>query len=584
MNKPQYYHLSFPLNVYAHSLYLQQHQVEYLHYGLLEDNEDPWEVGALKAQQRSSELILAHLPPPPARILEIGVGLGTLSALLTQKGYQVTGISPDPYQIALAKARAINRFNLQCVSFEEFNTLAKNFDIIVLQESAQYLDTLLLFNKAYRLLTENGLMLIIDEVSLQRRPSNDIEGLPLLKYTLAQAQRCGFKVLKQVDLSKKAAPTLDYLLKAIQHHRTQLHTDLALPQAQLEALLDSLRRYQQKYRDGRYGYVFLLLQKYRQPRWHIQAVTPQHQEAVRTLFSQVFENNMSAALWNWKYDRGRGMATAAWRDHTMVAHYGGIIRALSYFGQPKTGVQIVDVMVATQERGVLTRQGPYFLVGATFPECYAGYGNRILLGFGFPTAKAIRIAERLGLYAEVGKMVEIQWIAASARPRLWTRIRHLQPQDKPSDRVIIDQLWHQMRNQLPYAIVGVRDWPYIQHRYLAHPHKHYELLLINKRFSGKPLGIVVLYREQDNCKLLDIIAPLHHIPVVIQQTRRIIGNWGLKTLSLWITENFAELFLQTGGQAHAIDVRIPHCIWYEGPPVEEVQGKWWLMGGDTDFM
>lgn len=66
MKPPEHIHLTFPLNVYAHSLYLQQGQVNYLHYGLVEENEDVWELGALAAQQRSTELLLARLPPPLA--------------------------------------------------------------------------------------------------------------------------------------------------------------------------------------------------------------------------------------------------------------------------------------------------------------------------------------------------------------------------------------------------------------------------------------------------------------------------------------------------------------------------------------
>jgi hypothetical protein len=124
----------------------------------------------------------------------------------------------------------------------------------------------------------------------------------------------------------------------------------------------------------------------------------------------------------------------------------------------------------------------------------------------------------------------------------------------------------------------------VRHRYLEHPHKKYELLLVSRRFSGQPLGIIVLYRDEAVCKLLDIIAPLRQIPLLIRQARRIAGHWGAKTLSLWITENFVSLFSRAGGELHPLDIRIPHCIWYEGPPVEAVRNKWWLMGGDTDFL
>jgi SAM-dependent methyltransferase len=584
MKPPEHIHLTFPLNVYAHSLYLQQGQVNYLHYGLVEENEDVWELGALAAQQRSTDLLLARLPPPPCRILEVGIGLGTLAALLMERGYQVTGICPDPYQIAIARQRIHSGFRLQCLTFEEFNTLEQSYEVILLQESAQYLKPLTLFNKAHHLLSEKGQLLIIDEIGLRRCPQDGLEGLPLLKYSLAQAERCGFKLLEQLDLSKKAAPTLDYLLSIIQIYQQQLLSDLNLSAKRLADLVDSLRLYQDKYRDGRYGYVLLRFEKTKTPYWRVVEITSNDQEAVRTLFERVFKNQMSKALWEWKYGHGRGMAMAAWKKGRIVAHYGGVLRELCYFGVPKTGVQIADVMVDEKERGILTRQGPYFLAGATFPEYYAGYGNRILLGFGFPTGRAIRVAELLGLYAQVGKMTEIRWSTHHGLPHLWTRIRHLHPLEHAADREVVNHLWNQMQGGFKEAIIGVRDWDYVQHRYISHPLKHYDILVVSNRFGGEPLGMVVLSREAEICKLLDIIAPLKHLNTLIKQTQRIVGRWGIPTLSLWITENFVNLFTQTGGESYPLDVRIPHCIWYDGPPVSEVQGKWWLMGGDTDFM
>jgi len=574
--------LTFPLNVYAQSLYLHQGQVDYLHYGLVEETEDAWEVGAQQAQQRATDLLLTHLPPPPARLLEVGLGLGTLADTLVKRGYEVTAISPDSSQVNRPHHPHLE---LHGVSFEEFPIPAHRYEILVFQESAQYIQSLTLFNKAHDLLNDNGTLLIMDEVSLRRTRDDSVEGLPLLKYSLAQAERCGFELITHLDLSKQALPTLGYLLKVIEIYQAKLLSELPVSATQLQDLINSLRLYQQKYREGRYGYVLLSFQKRETPRWRITEVTSIHQTAMRTLFKQVFKHPLSSELWAWKYAEGRGLGVAAWQADQMVAHYGGVVRELSYFGQPKTGVQIVDVMVAASQRAILTRRGPYFLVGATFPECYAGYGSKILLGFGFPTARAIRTAELAGLYADVGKMVEIRWSCETTWPHLGSRIRHLHPQTILQDRDLIDLLWEQMRAQLSQYIVGVRDWSYVRHRYLEHPHKQYELLLVTRRWGGQPLGMVVVYRDLETptlCKLLDIIAPPAQIPLLLRQTRRVVASWGRSTLSLWITEQCAHWF--GGGEIHPLEVRIPHCIWYEGPPTEEVRGHWWLMGGDTDFM
>lgn len=583
MNEPTYLQLEFPLNVYAHSLYLQQGFVEYLHYGLVEANEDAWEIGAWVAQQRSTDLLLARLPPPPARILTVGVGLGTLATFLVKQGYQVTGISPDPQQIALAKQQ-MDSDSLHCVSFEAFAPQVQGYDVILFQQAAQSIKPLALFNKAFSLLNEKGQLILIEEFSLRRTSEDQIERLPLLKASLAQAKRCGFQLTEQLDLSQQVIPTLDYSVKVIEHHRTQLLTDLSLTVEQIDSWLNTLRLFQRKYRDGRYGYTLLVFEKGKAPRWRITEVTDADQEAIRGLFKQVFESEMTLDLWTWKYVQGQGMAIAAWRGSEMIAHYGGVVRELLYFGQPKKGVQIVDVMTSVKERRFLTRQGPYFLVGATFPEYYVGYGQPTLLGFGFPTHIHTRLAELLGLYAPVGQITEIHWSTQKSWSHVFTRIRHLHPLEQPADREIIDQLWEQMRPDFQQVIIGQRHWAYVEYRYFKHPHKQYELLMVSHRWWGRPLGIVVLFREQAVCKLIDLIAPIAHIPILIQQTRRIVASWGIPTLSLWITETFAPLFTQTGGTQHPVDVSIPHGIWYEGPPVTEVKDHWWLMGGDTDFM
>src|SRR6202022_2049667 len=81
----------YPLNVFMHILMLEEGDVRYLHYGLFERGEDS--IGV--AQERSTDLLLAQLPPPPARILDVGAGLGTTLERLGQLGYDAEGITPD---------------------------------------------------------------------------------------------------------------------------------------------------------------------------------------------------------------------------------------------------------------------------------------------------------------------------------------------------------------------------------------------------------------------------------------------------------------------------------------------------------
>ncbi len=50
-------------------------------------------------------LLLAAIPPPPARVVELGCGTGTLSQLLAEEGYRVDGLDFAPEMVTRARAK-----------------------------------------------------------------------------------------------------------------------------------------------------------------------------------------------------------------------------------------------------------------------------------------------------------------------------------------------------------------------------------------------------------------------------------------------------------------------------------------------
>ncbi|SFM24990.1 GNAT family N-acetyltransferase [Nitrosomonas communis] len=575
-----YKDLSFPLNVFAHVLLIQEGRADYLHYGLFQENQTDLRA----AQQYSTDLLLNRLPVAPCRILEVGIGLGTTFSLLIQKGYQVYGITPDAQQIALIHKRLGTQIQVACQRLEDFEAAQASFDVLLFQESAQYIEPLVIFNKGLDLLPEGGSLLIIDEFALGRVEAG-VEGLHLLSDMLALAYRLGFELVEQLDLSRMAAPTLDYLLYVTARQRQRLMADLSLNAECLKQLEKSNRLYQEKYACGRFGYALLHFRKKQQPRWRLRLLEKNQIPDMLALFERTFGHSMTPAMWQWKYGAGRGRAIGVWHENQLIAHYGGIVRKIFYFGQPQIAVQIGDVMVDSAERGILTKKGPFFLMSATFLENYIGYGKPYLLGFGFPNERAMKVAERQGLYAETGHMSEIEWQPLAKTPRWLTRLYVVDSFNVNEAWIAtaIAQCWQGMAADLQEALVGVRDWTYVRDRYLTHPHQHYQVVLVINRFGRKVRGVLVLRHNPEGCEITDLISPLKEIPLLVLHARRIAGMNSHPRLSCQITENFASYFVATGGIQQALSIRIPANAWSAGPAVETLRNRWWLMSGDMDF-
>lgn len=571
-----YRSMSFPLNVYAYLLQLEHGRADYLHYGLFESNACSLQA----AQSHSTDLLLARLPAPPCRILEVGVGLGTTLRLLLDRGYHVEGITPDASQIEAIHARFGPAMPVICSRFEDYKSDTP-FDVIFFQESAQYIDPLHLFNQALDLLKPSGSLLILDEFAL-RRTEPGPSSLHLRHDIVALADRFQFESLEQLDLSALAAPTVDYLLMLTDKHRQRLLDDLGVTSEQLAHLNGSNEQYREKYASGRYGYALLHWRKSTLPRWRLRHLDPNHLDTLFDLFQRVFQSALSPALWQWKYRSPSARSLCLFENEQMIGHYGGMPRDIVFLGQPAQAVQIGDVMVDAARRGLLTRQGPFFLMASTFLERFIGYGKPFLVGFGFPTERAMKVAERLNLYTEVGRMSELSWSSMPTRPRWSTRLLAIDLDACERLANAIDALWDAMALDLENAVVGVRDHRYLIERYLKHPERDYRVLAVKNRFDGRLRGIVVLHINDRFCELVDVVAPLHELALLVGHARRVAGLHGCDRLWCHITETFADR-LTTADCAHKpLDVRIPANVWTEGPPIADYQGRWWLMTGDMD--
>ena len=236
----------YPLNVFMHVLTLEEGSVSYLHYGLFERDGET----IAEAQEHSTALLLARLPPPPATLLDVGIGLATTLSRLNKMGYHVIGITPDEKQVALARQRHGN-LPIECIEFENFES-TEPFDVIIFQESSQYIESETLFERAKRL---SNRIIVLDEFAVDDARVGS--PLPKLDDFLTAAQSCGFALTESIDLTAKAAPTIDYFINRIPRYRSRIIADLGLTEQQVDDLVTSGKNYRALYGSGVYAYRLL---------------------------------------------------------------------------------------------------------------------------------------------------------------------------------------------------------------------------------------------------------------------------------------------------------------------------------------
>lgn len=415
-------------------------------------------------------------------------------------------------------------------------------DAVVLQQCTRELGALALFSAVDRLLTAEGptTLLIQDDFVLARAPGDE-PGPHALDTFLALASRMGWTLVHQEELG----------------------------------------------RDGVRGRYLLRLERAAPPADRLHPVGAAESAAMRTLFAQVFGHEMSPALWHWKYGDGRGFAVGLSRAGRLVAHYGGSTRQVLWASRPALACQVCDVMVAPEANAALVRKGPMYQISATFLETELGWGHRHVLAYGFPSDRHHALARRLGLYDGVDSVVRASWPAAAAAPPQ-LRSQALQDADlTPRGRhaATVQRLWSAMATAFAGQVIGVRDAAWLRQRYLAHPAVHYDVLLLRRRWTRRPVGIVVLRVQQQHLEVMDLVAPPSAWPELVAMARARAAAAGLARVDLWITQS--QLHHVAGIDAPAfsaipLNITVPANVHTPGP-VDEVRDRWLLLAGDADF-
>lgn len=179
--------------------------LEDLHFGLF-SQDDPLTMEGLKvAQKRYTDALCEFVPQDVHRILDVGCGTGSVSLALTQRGYQVEGLSPDSYQQKIYTERTGLPFHLNW--FEKF-VPDQTYDLVLMSESAQYIPLDQLFPAISRVCPIGPVVLADFFVAQLGAGELSVRGHKLEEFK-TQAENAGLRLTQERDITEAAARTLD---------------------------------------------------------------------------------------------------------------------------------------------------------------------------------------------------------------------------------------------------------------------------------------------------------------------------------------------------------------------------------------
>ena len=310
------------------------------------------------------------------------------------------------------------------------------------------------------------------------------------------------------------------------------------------------------------------------------------------LHEQVFGPGASEAWYRWKYlpgghgGKGNGAGSGVWHEGQLIAHCGGIPRMLLRHGQPVSGVQIGDVMVGAQWRGILTRRGPFFHASQAFYASHVGATGLGQIAFGFPSERHLRLAVTSRLLWSGGPIHALTWLLQT-RPAPLSRWAWCWDELDPSHAGFdarIDAAWALMQARCGALTVGERRAAYVRWRFCDRPGRKSRFFALRRPWSRRPVGIAVLDLESPNAQWLDWIGRIDHIGTAARACQAQAAQAGAASLMAWTSPAVTQSLQNTGISDTTV------TAWLGIPQASslseaELPGlNWWLMGGDTDFL
>lgn len=303
-------------------------------------------------------------------------------------------------------------------------------------------------------------------------------------------------------------------------------------------------------------------------------------ESIKRLFQDTFNQPLHEEVWRWKYKYASSPGYLVLEEKEVVGFCGGAPRRGMVKGQQTSLAQLGDVMVDRRQRGVLTKTGPFYRSVYGFLADKIGQGREFSYGFGFPNRRHLRVGERQNLYVATDRILEAQWPAKISDfvMTAW--------QGEVAQGGEIDRLWCEMKPYLSDYLVGIRDQEWIRFRFLEKPMDHYQIWFVaHSSTPNSYIGLIVLKDHPDagHMELLDFIGTPKNCKLLLSAAQQQAQNRGRQRVQAWLSGNVYGWLETTDAQVEPTEVFVPGNALDNPEHLAESKGKWWLMGGDSDF-
>lgn len=308
-------------------------------------------------------------------------------------------------------------------------------------------------------------------------------------------------------------------------------------------------------------------------------------EAICRLFEKVFKEKMTLAHWRWKYERELSRAIVVYRDEQLVAHYGGVGTKILLEGKTSTAMQVTDLMVDPQARNAVRSNSPFYLSAKKFLEGFVGFDKPFLLGYGFPSDRAMDLSEKLGLFTPVGNMWEARWSVKQDQTLNVKNIITLDKNNFQKYEAKINSLWHKFSHHFSNHFICDKNADYFKWRFLFHPSKKYSIHIVPGRLTKVPKAIFVLRHDQNKkSMLMDILCSSLDLENIIKLALVMSAHKGSSEVIAWHSDSFKKVFSVLSSVQEPLAIKIPANIGSVGLDPELQKNKWWFMPGDTDYL